>query len=513
MHTLKSFFKTIFGRFVIITLLIIFQIALLIYFGNYFMQYYYFRIAVIVLEVSFLIHIISKDEPSSYKLPWIMVILLFPVGGVIAYLLLGSTLLPRRKIKKIETAKMQMVNKVPKDEKAIQALMEDRLEFSQCNYIYQTTHLNPYSNTLIKYFDSGEGVIDSMIRDMKKAQKYIFIETFIISRGVVWDRIEKILLKKQAEGVEVRIMYDDVGSMKDLSMRFNKKLEKKGLKVCKFMPYLPLISIVHNNRDHRKMTIIDGEVAYTGGFNLADEYANLDSVLGDWKDSGIRLEGDGVNNMIELFLGLWNAYYKNSDGEYTKYFPVRASIPGASGYNQMFGAGPKPIYKENIGENVYLNLINQSADYVYITTPYLIVDRSMTRALTNAARRGVDVRIITPHIPDKKIVFLMTKSSYHHLIESGVKIYEYTPGFMHAKNVISDGKTAVIGTINFDYRSFIHHFECACWIHDMPCISDMTKDFQKTLKVSKMQTLNDSVIKNPFKRLLLVVLKLFAPLM
>ena len=325
------------------------------------------------------------------------------------------------------------------------------------------------------------------------------------------DTLINLLEEKVKEGIEVRILYDDIGSMKHLPRKFYKKLIDKGIKCIVFNRYNPVVTVVHNNRDHRKLLIVDGEYGFVGGINIADEYINKIQPFGHWKDNGILLDGEGVKNMVILFLEMWNIFSKTGDEPFEKYI-VEQNKENSNGFVQVFGDGPLPLYVDHIGENTYLNIINQSDKYLYITTPYLIVDYNMIHSLCMASLRGVDVRIIVPHIPDKKIVSLITKSSYNELISAGVKIYEYTPGFIHSKMILCDDDVAVIGTINLDYRSFVHHFECACWMYQPDCYKDMVEDFKSTIKESKRITLDDIPKQGIFKRLVVSFLKIFSPL-
>lgn len=325
------------------------------------------------------------------------------------------------------------------------------------------------------------------------------------------NEIVDILEQKVNEGLDVRVIYDDIGSIKHLPNNYDKYLEKKGIKCVKFFPFVPIVSTVHNNRDHRKAIIIDGKIAYTGGINISDEYINKTSPFGYWKDNGIRVIGDGVKNFIALFLMTWNCFYKTGDKDYSIYF--KESNISNDTITLHFGDGPSPMYKDLIGENVYLNIINRSNKYLYITTPYLIVDYNLTNALKNAAKRGVDVRIVVPHIPDKKMIFWITRSNYCDLISAGVKIYEFTPGFIHSKFILSDDDLAIIGTINFDYRSLVHHFECACLLYNAKCYKDMYDDFLNIINVSQLISLEESKKVNRGRRLLVSIIQFFSPLL
>ena len=322
--------------------------------------------------------------------------------------------------------------------------------------------------------------------------------------------IHAILKQKAAQGVEIFFLYDDFGCMTTLPEQYYEQLKNEGIHCTPSNKFTPILSHIHNNRDHRKITVIDGRIGFTGGINLADEYINAIEKYGHWKDTAIRLEGPAVKNFMSLFLASWNSQskYQIDCTKYMELLPVQQDV---NGYVIPFGDGPEPIYRDSIGKNVYLNMINAAKEYVYITTPYLICDHELINALRIAVKKGIDVRIITPHVPDKKTIFLMTRSNYKRLIKSGVKIYEYTPGFIHAKNFICDDKFAVCGTINLDYRSLVHHFECGVWMYGSDAVISMKEDFMRTLTISQQISLTDSELK-PWQRLLAEIMKVFSPL-
>ena len=320
-----------------------------------------------------------------------------------------------------------------------------------------------------------------------------------------------ILKQKVKEGVEVRFMYDDMGSLTMLPFRYYQKLESYGIKCIAFNHFVPFISAVMNTRDHRKITVIDGNVGFSGGFNLADEYINAKVKYGHWKDTGVMIKGEAVWNLTLMFLTTWNASL-NTFEDYDKYHPRHYICPEISPNGYILPYGDSPLDNKPVGKNVYLNMINQAQKYIYIDTPYLIINDEIKNALCLAVRRGVDVRIITPGIPDKKMVFKVTRSYYEPLVNGGVRIYEYTPGFIHAKNFVCDDKIATVGTINLDYRSLYLHFECGVYMYDVPAIKDIKKDFLKTIAVSKEMTPED-VVKGRFRGWLEAILRLFAPLL
>lgn len=508
-----KFVKRIFSRFVINSVLILLQIFFAIYFFNMLAEkYVYIFLTANLLSYILVLIILNKKGSPSFKIPWLVFILIMPIPGLLSYLMFSTPVISKKYREKFLNIIYEVNKKYGVDKVEIKELKKQSIKaYNQSKYIYRTSLMHTSGNTHTTYFSSGEAMFDAMLKQIRSAKKYIFLESFILSPGYMLDTLVELLETKVKEGVEVRILYDDIGSIKHLPRKYYKVLRKKGIKCTVFNPYNPVITVVHNNRDHRKLLIIDGLYGFIGGINIADEYINKIQPFGYWKDNGMMLDGEGVKNMVILFLEMWGIYSKDKNEEFEKYI-VDVKKP-TEGYVQVFGDGPLPLYSEHIGENTYLNIINQSNKYLYITTPYLIVDYNMINSLALAAKRGVDVRIIVPHIPDKKIVSLITKSSYHELIKAGVKIYEYLPGFIHSKTFLSDDSVAVMGTINLDYRSLVHHFECACWMYKPDCYIDMYNDFIETLEKSKKIELNDCIKMGTLKHLIVSVLKFFSPLL
>ena len=359
-----------------------------------------------------------------------------------------------------------------------------------------------------------------MLEELEKAKEYIFLEFFIIKEGHMFNSIRTILERKAAQGLDVRIMYDDLGCFFTLPPDFQKKLESGGIKSYVFNPFRPIISSLQNNRDHRKIISIDGKVAFTGGLNLADEYINVVERFGHWKDAAIMIEGDAAWSLTLIFLQMWNLGFKEKD-DYSSFFPWKENIIEHTsrcadkgfeswGYVQPYADGP--IDRDNVGEHVYMQIINQAQKYVYINTPYLIVDDNLLSALTLAAKSGVDVRIITPHRWDKMIVAITSRSYYRRLIKAGVKVYEYTSGFNHGKTFVSDDIIATVGTTNLDFRSLYLHFECGVLLYASDTIASIKEDFLRTLPISQEIFLKDCS-RNAFQRIVQDVLRIFAPLM
>ena len=350
--------------------------------------------------------------------------------------------------------------------------------------------------------------------ELSQAKKYIFIEYFIINDGVMWRTILDILEKKAAEGVDVRLIYDGFGCLTTLPYKYDEEIRKKGIKCVIFNPFRPFLNIIQNNRDHRKLCIIDGWVGFTGGVNLADEYINQRERFGHWKDTAVMLKGEAVWNMTIMFLHMWDVILRSREPvDYTKYLPhaIHKEEFEGSGFIQPFS--DTPLDHEIVGENVYMNIINRAKHYVYICTPYLIIDNEMMTSLCLAAKSGIDVRIMTPGIPDKKMVFLLTQSYYQQLIEAGVKIYEYQPGFLHAKSFVCDDEVAVVGTINLDYRSLYLHFEDGVWMYKNDAIADIKRDFLDTLEYCNPVGVEFCTGRKLPVRIMQNILRLFAPML
>lgn len=468
-------------------------------------------IAYIVGYATFL-YIINQDERSSSKIPWICVVLIIPPFGALFYGLFHRNNLSRKDRRHLDVLRKTVVEE-PFDKESLSVLeQKDREAFGKAKaLLHDDSGANIYRNTISRYYPVGEEMYADMLEDLKQAKRFIFLEYFIVEEGVMWDSILEILREKTKAGVEVRMLYDDLCSFASLPMDYDKKLRENGIECYRFSKFTPIASTVHNNRDHRKIMVIDGRIGYTGGINLADEYINQKQKYGHWKDGGIRLEGDAVWGLSKLFLENWDMNQKTVS-DYGKYHVEQAELPDGRGFYIPFGSGPQPVYQTSVGENVFLNLINQAKESVSIMTPYLIIDYELMDALRNAAIRGVRVTVITPHIPDKKLIFLMTRSNYVPLLEAGVEIYEYTPGFVHMKLVLVDGRYSVSGTINFDYRSLIHHYENAVWMYNTDVLKDMERDVEQTIFQSEKITKNKLKL-NPAQKLLKSVIQLFAPLL
>lgn len=495
-------------KFIIFIFWIVFQFVFMALICNTFHVFslYYFAFFE-VISLLCVIHLNYKDENTSYKISWILLILLIPVLGVIVYILarIGITY-TLNKINKMNVNE----NIFPdEDEEMLYSLKkENKVRYNETRLIKNASNCVTYSNTKIEYFSSGEDMYKRLLVELKKAKKFIFLEYFIISESKMWDEIFKILKEKANSGVEVRILVDYVGSLFVFPSGLKKSAKSNNIKLKVFNPFKIILDLMLNYRDHRKVTIIDGKVAFNGGFNIGDEYINSYKKYGYWKDMSTCLHGQAVYSFTAMFLEMWQSITKEKE-DFEKY-KVAAKPEKSQGIVVPYDSGPTK--RDDIAEDVYLSIINSAKDYIYITTPYLIIGYEMLLALSLAAKKGVDVRIITPFIPDKKVIQILTRSHYDKLLESGVKIYEYTPGFIHGKTFLSDDECAVVGTINMDYRSLYLHFECATYMYNVPIIKDIHEDFVKTLEVSHRIDKNVWEKRSFLKKVIESILRMFAPL-
>ncbi|SHI01571.1 cardiolipin synthase [Desulfosporosinus lacus] len=511
---MKKLLKLLFNRIFLVGLPIVIQIFALVMFILRFSSYFvYFYAFCTLLSVVAVLRILSGKTNPAYKIAWIVPIMLFPIFGGLFYLMFGKNKLSKRAKRKMRVIQEKMTELLGQNEAVIKDIQtRDLSAANQSRYIENYSFCPVYQNTISEYLTPGERMYDRLLKELKKAERYIFLEYFIIEEGLMWNSILDILVEKASQGVDVRVIYDDVGCLFTLPYRYDKQLEKMGIKCCVFNPFIPILSARMNNRDHRKIAVIDGYTAFTGGINLADEYINSYVKHGHWKDSAIIIQGEAVWSFAVMFLSLWSQQ-KKTDEDYEQYRPVASpeKVFVSDGYVQPFG--DSPLDDESLGETVYLNLISTAERYVYINSPYLILDNMMMTTLCSAAKRNVDVRIITPHITDKWYVHAVTRSNYDALVESGVKIYEYTPGFLHAKTLAVDDKLAVVGTINLDYRSLYLHFECGVWLYQTQSVLEVTADFLKTLEQCQSVTVEDCLAVKWYKRLSSSILRVFAPLM
>lgn len=428
-----------------------------------------------VLSLFITLYLVRKDENSDYKIIWLVLIGMMPLLGGALYLAFGNKA-PAKRMRQ----RMQAVERQHTADLAQQPGQTDALDPASRGLSRYVSEYGPYpawKNSTAKYYPCGEAMYPDLLADLEKAERFIFLEFFIVRTGKMWDGVEDILLRKAAQGVDVRLIYDDFGSLLGLPSDFVVKMERAHIRCIPFNPVVPLLSLVMNHRDHRKIVVVDGNVAYTGGVNLADEYINAEQRFGYWKDAAIRLEGAAVWNFTVMFLNVWNAF-RPQETDYTAFAPTR--LPAVQdGVVQPYA--DSPLDEEPLAETVYLDILSQAQRYVYIYTPYLAVGEEMLDALKNAAKRGVDVRLILPGIPDKKLVFRLSRSYYLPLLRAGVRIYEFTPGFLHAKCYVSDDRVAAVGSINMDYRSLFLHFECGTLLFHNSQIAALRKDVERTL--------------------------------
>jgi cardiolipin synthase len=504
--------KLFFSKTIILVLSVLFQISVLIVMLLEFREYLtVFYIICYIISVAAVLWIVNNRMNPGFKIAWLVLILTFPFFGIIIYLLFGGKNNKKKMQKKLDAVFLEIQNNFKDNYEGIPELLrkENNYAYRQSNYIRKASLCPVYQNSACSYYSPGETVFPVIMEELKKAKDFIFLEFFIIEEGVFWNSILEILKEKAASGVEVRLIYDDVGSLFTLPRHFDKKIAVWKIKCRVFNPFIPIISSSLNNRDHRKILLIDGKTAFTGGMNLADEYINGKEKCGYWKDSLLKLEGDAVWSFTVMFLSAWN-YLGNSREDATPYQkPALFSHKKPSGFIQPYA--DTPLDCECVSETVYMNLINAATDYIYITTPYLIIDNEMLTALCNSAKSGIDVKIITPRIPDKKLIHMMTRSFYPLLLECGVQIYEYVPGFMHSKSFVSDDIYGIVGTVNLDYRSLYLHFECGVWMYKAECIQDIKEDFLEALARSELIPYEKSKEKGWFIRLASAIMRIFAP--
>ena len=454
--------------------------------------------------------VLNTREDPTVKLSWCVIIAVLPLFGACLYFFVRFDL-GHRAHKHLVNSGIQASLPHSKQNKDLSEKIrqEDPHFYNLTRYLSRHGHFPAYENTSVTYFPLGEDMFREMLSQLEKAEKFIFMEYFLVARGQMWDSILEILKRKAKQGVEVRVMYDGMCAFMNLPYDYPKYLEKMGIRCKMFSPVRPFVSTHYNNRDHRKITVIDGHTAFTGGINLEDCYINEEVRYGHWKDTAIMVRGEAAQGFTRMFLQLWNATEKQRVFE--PYLVLPETAPEARGY--VIPYGDSPTDAEQVGEMVYLNILNQARRYVYIMTPYLILDDKMVTALQFAARRGVDVRIVLPHIPDKLSAFLLAKSHYAELIGAGVRIYEYAPGFVHAKVFLCDDTCGVVGTINLDYRSLYHHFECGAYLYQVDALADIKADFADTMAKSQEVTMAEVKKQSLLTRLAGTLLKIAAPLM
>ena len=477
-------------------------------------EFVWFSAAFSLLGLAVVLALYGKKQSASIKMPWILLILLVPVAGLAFYLLVGQNQGTRKMRKRYEEIDKKLLPLLPENDKEQQELKEKSPYAANItHYIREYSGYPVYKNTDITYFDDAKKGLESQKEELKKAKEFIFMEYHAIEDAESWRGIQKILEEKVKEGVEVRVFYDDMGSIGFVNTDFVKRLESVGIHARVFNPFAPGLNLFLNNRDHRKITVIDGKVGFTGGYNLANEYFHLTEPFGFWKDTGLKLEGDAVRSLTVTFLEMWNAVKAKDidDVDFEKYLGHCDYKASDGGFVAPYA--DSPMDKIQVGEDVYMSIASSARDYAWYITPYLIITDEMISALSLAARRGVDVRIITPGIPDKKLVYSVTRSYYNALAINGVRIFEYTPGFCHAKMSVSDDTVATCGTINLDYRSLYHHFENGCFIAESHVVDEIKRDFEEMFSASNEVTEYYKSGRGRFLRFGQMLLRLVAPLL
>ena len=496
-------------------------VALLLQLFVFFASFYWLKdystvvyAAFVLLGAVTVVHILNEENNASFKIAWIIPVLVIPVFGTVLYIYINLQPGTKRIHKKLTKIEDEIRPYLAQNEETVQELQEQSAgEKGIADYLYHADNYPVYAGCKMKYYPIGEAKFADMIEQLKRAEHFIFMEYFIVAKGYVWDRVLEVLKRKAAEGVEVRFMYDGTCTVSLLPPNYPKKLEQEGIACRVFSPIRPALSTHQNNRDHRKIVVIDGKVAFTGGINLADEYVNRKIRFGHWKDTAIMLEGDAVRSFTLMFLEMWNVAKSEKVEEFDPYLDVIYEREKHSGEGFVIPYGDSPIDGEHVGKMVYMDILNTSKRYVHIMTPYLILDNEMMTALKFAAKRGVEVIIIMPHVPDKWYAFVLAKTYYNELLDAGVQIYEYTAGFVHAKVFTSDDRKAVVGTINMDYRSLYLHFECAAFLYENSEIPAVENDFQETLKKCQKITQEDYKKQKSFDKIAGSILRVFAPLM
>ena len=465
---------------------------------------------VFLISVATVIAIVNRSMSPESKVTWLIVTFV-PVFGPLLYLMFGERRLSKKELKQLQELNSIAFHENNGRQLHLQLQETDKSAYGIINaLLHMDSNAEVYDQTDSQFFASGEEMWQQMLEDLKRAEKFIFLEYYIVDEGLMWDSILEILEEKAAQGVEVKMLYDDIGCMVTLPGDYTLYLRSKGIDAHKFNKVIPRMTVAYNNRDHRKILVIDGQISYTGGINLADEYINHIERFGHWKDSGIRIDGPATQAFTRLFLMNW--YINRGEISDFDQYHLENQTRFGSGLCIPYGSGPKPIYKTKVGKIVYQNLINQAEDFVYITTPYLIIDYDLTEDIKNAAMRGVDVRIVTPHIPDKKLIQLVTRGAYPDLLSAGVRIFEYTPGFIHSKQMIVDDRFAAVGTINLDYRSLVHHYENAVLLYKTESIADIRKDFEGIFEQSQ-EIFSDTINPTWYQMMIKEVTQLFAPML
>lgn len=476
----KGIIHAIFSRFGLILLMLAVQVFILFSIFQWFKEFSpHFFGAAVLFSFVMVIYLLNSKINSTAKITWLIVIMLMPVFGVLLFAYTQSDIGHRALKERMNHIITDTKERIPQSVEVTKRLKEENPGVAALAYYMQRSGCHPvYDKTSVTYFPLGENKFEEMLKQLEEAKHFIFMEYFIVDEGLMWGKVLEILARKAKEGVDVRIMYDGTCEFALLPRDYPKRLKALGIKCKVFAHVSPFISTHYNYRDHRKILVIDGHTAFNGGVNLADEYINQKIKFGHWKDTAVMVKGEAVKSFTLMFLQMWSIDEKEEESARFLAYP---SYPVEETKGYVIPYGDCPLDDDKLGERVYMDILNRALKYVHIMTPYLILDEEIEAALTFAAERGVEVILLLPGIPDKRIPYALAKTHYAPLLKSGVKIYEYTPGFVHAKVCVSDTKEAVVGTINLDYRSLYHHFECATYMYDTDCVSEIEKDFQGTL--------------------------------
>lgn len=525
---LKKITRVLFGRTAFVIIAILMQFAFFFILINWLYRYsVLIHLLFVLLGMFVVIHIFNEDTNSAFKMAWIIPVLIIPIFGTMIYVFVNLQLGTKIMRSRLASIDKQLYEKAKTSDAVLEKLKSElHGERGLASYLHNAGDFPAYYDNDIEFFPLGEFKFEEMKKQLMAAEKFIFMEYFIVTDSYMWRSILDILKLKASQGVEVRFMYDGMCSLALLPYGYYKELENMGIKSRPFSQIKPVLSTVQNNRDHRKILIVDGKTAFTGGINLADEYIDKLDRFGHWKDTAVMVKGDAVKSFTYMFLKMWNVagkkdrieqeeidnYIINFDkGECLNDFDLKNELIRSNGY--VIPYGDSPFSSERIGKRVYIDILNRAQRYVHIMTPYLILDDEMIAALRYCAARGVETTIIMPHIPDKVYAYLLARTYYPELIKHGVNIYEYTPGFVHAKEFISDDCRATVGTVNLDFRSLYLHFECGAYIYKNDVVADIENDYQKTLEKCQKITEEDCKKYPWHKKLIGQILRLLAPLM
>ena len=510
---MRRYFKPLFSKKILTVLFVLLQIALLVMpVLRVYSNYMYLGFLMNIVAAGLVVFEINRESDAGFKLIWIAIIAFFPVFGTFLYVYVQSDMIMRlfkKRVNDLNAESLRIADGMGLTENYIAETLPD--EAGILRYLRSQASAPCFEIENIEYFPLGEDMYSRLIRDVSKAEKYVFLEFFIVNEfDSMWSELLKILCQKAEDGVEIRMIYDAMGSLTTTKANLDERLRKMGINCYQFSPVKPFISTYHNNRDHRKIVVIDGEIAYTGGVNLADEYVNRKVRFGHWKDTAIRVEGARVKRFLAMYLKIWRLVCPHEDSEVYRN-KAESYYQGKDGYIVPFD--DTPVDTKYITRDVYLHILSSAKDYVYINTPYLILDDALLQAMKFAAARGVKVKICMPHIPDKWYAFMLARSYYPELLRAGVEIYEYKQGFLHAKSTVSDGRRGYVGSANYDYRSLYLHYECGAYLCESSVIETIKDDFEKTIEAGINFTIDKYSELNWFYRVSGRVLRLFSSVM